>query len=60
MKYREYKMIAFLVVLITILSTGIQINIYKNSYDKGKNNESTTYFIKLSFGTSNPKKSTKN
>lgn len=51
---------AFSVVLITILSAGIQINTYKNSYNKGKNKESTTYFIKLSFGAVNPKKSTKN
>lgn len=60
MKYREFKIMAFSVVLITILSAGIQINTYKNSYNKGKNKESTTYFIKLSFGAVNPKKSTKN
>lgn len=60
MKYREIKIIVFLVVLITMLSAGIQINIYKNSYNKGKNKESTTYFIKISFGALNSKKSTKN
>lgn len=60
MKYKEYKIIAVLAVLITILTAGIQINIYKNSYNKGKNGESTSYFIQLSFGTLNPKKSTKN
>ena len=60
MKYREFKIIVFSVVLITILSAGIQINISKNSCYKGKNIETTTYLVKLSFAAVNSKKSTKN
>lgn len=56
MKYREIKIIVFSVVLITILSAGIQIDISKNSCYKGKNKETTTYFIKLSFAVRNSKK----
>ncbi|WP_445737611.1 hypothetical protein [Mariniflexile sp.] len=59
MRYKENKLIIFSVLLITILSIGIQINICKNSYGKEKGRETTTYLIKLGICLPNSKQDDK-